>query len=243
MSGMTTTVGVGRGAGRGEGRDGLRGGQGSGAGSASAGRLAGALASQWTDEELLARMLADEAGAWREFQRRFDRLVYRCIQRVTARFAGVLGTEDVREIHAQLMLSLAVRDRHKLRAFDATRGAKLSSWVGMLATNAAWDHLRSVARQPQTTTIDRAELVSSAAADPFEAMLERERWARVHDALSELSDKDRTFVQLYYVEGLSPEEVAGEMDISIKTVYSKKHKIRCRLERMLGHVAAEAAAA
>ena len=34
---------------------------------------------------------------------------------------------------------------------------------------------------------------------------------------------------------LAPEQVAEEMGISVKTVYSKKHKIRNRLEEMLGN--------
>jgi DNA-directed RNA polymerase specialized sigma24 family protein len=32
---------------------------------------------------------------------------------------------------------------------------------------------------------------------------------------------------------LEPEQIADEMGISVKTVYSKKHKIRCRLIRMM----------
>ena len=52
---------------------------------------------------------------------------------------------------------------------------------------------------------------------------------------------DQTFVRLYYMDGLSPEEVAEEMQISVKTVYSKKHKIRSRLEHALSPLASEAA--
>jgi RNA polymerase sigma-70 factor (ECF subfamily) len=40
---------------------------------------------------------------------------------------------------------------------------------------------------------------------------------------------------LYFDQGLEPEEVAQRMRISVKTVYSKKHKIRTRLEQMLQH--------
>ncbi|MEM1418482.1 MAG: sigma-70 family RNA polymerase sigma factor, partial [Myxococcota bacterium] len=58
------------------------------------------------------------------------------------------------------------------------------------------------------------------------------------DALQSFSAKDRAFVRLYYVDGMSPEEVAAEMNVSVKTVYSKKHKIRCRLERALADSAA-----
>ena len=37
-------------------------------------------------------------------------------------------------------------------------------------------------------------------------------------------------MRLYFGEGLEAEQVAGQMGISVKTVYSKKHKIRLRLE-------------
>ena len=49
-------------------------------------------------------------------------------------------------------------------------------------------------------------------------------------ALRALSQKDQQFVQLYYMDGLSAEEVAAAMCVSVKTVYSKKHKIRTRLQ-------------
>jgi RNA polymerase sigma-70 factor (ECF subfamily) len=190
-------------------------------------------AEEWSDEALLARMLLKDHVAWREFHRRFDRLVYRCIHKVTSRFPGSLASEDVREIYAQFLLGLTRRDMHKLRTFDAERGNKLSSWVGMLATNAAWDYLRTVARQPQCTDLADAENVGEVDVDPFEKLLEKERWGRIDATLRQFSAKDRTFVRLYYMDGLSPEQVAEEMRISVKTVYSKKHKIRCRLQRML----------
>ena len=64
----------------------------------------------------------------------------------------------------------------------------------------------------------------------------------MNEALRAFSAKDRDFIQLYYVDGLTPEEVAAEMEISIKTVYSKKHKIRCRLATTLSSLGATAAA-
>jgi RNA polymerase sigma-70 factor, ECF subfamily len=38
---------------------------------------------------------------------------------------------------------------------------------------------------------------------------------------------------LYFGEGLTPEQIAQEMGINIKTVYSKKHKIQARLEAIV----------
>ncbi|MEM9070205.1 MAG: sigma-70 family RNA polymerase sigma factor [Myxococcota bacterium] len=192
----------------------------------------------WTDQELLARLLVREGKAWREFHRRFDRLIYRCIHKVTARFRSVVGDEDVREIYAQFLVNITNRDMHKLRAYRPERGNKLGSWIGLLATNTAWDYLRSVARRPQCTEMHEAEDLRSVAADPYDELVAKERWGLVSDALQSFSEKDQRFMRLYFVEGLAPEEVAKEMNVSVKTVYSKKHKIRCRLERVIGSLAA-----
>ncbi|MEM7449774.1 MAG: sigma-70 family RNA polymerase sigma factor [Myxococcota bacterium] len=184
-----------------------------------------------TEPELLAHMLEHEARAWQEFRRRYNRLIYRCIQKVTARFRGVIGSEDVEEIYCQLLVNLTTRDMHRLRAFRPERGNKLGSWIGLLAKNAAWDHLRCISRQPQCTELSMVENVSASQTTPFETLIQKERLGIVNQVLQDLSSRDQYFVRLYYWDGLSAEEVAEAMKISVKTVYSKKHKIRCRLER------------
>lgn len=193
-----------------------------------------------SETELLQRMLLRDGSAWREFHRRYDRLIYRCIHKVTGRFPASVNAEDVREIYAMFLLSLTKRDMHKLRTFEPERGNKLSSWVGMLATNCAWDYLRTVARQPQHTTLADAEQVGCMESDPYQDVLDKERWAVLNDVLAGFSKKDQVFVRLYYVDGLTPEEIADEMAISVKTVYSKKHKITCRLQKALEPVMAAA---
>jgi len=186
-----------------------------------------------SETELLAGLLARDGVAWREFHRRYDRLIYRCIHKVTARFTSVISSEDVREIYALFLLNLTARDMHKLRTFDPERGNKLSSWIGLLATNTAWDYLRTVARQPQCTQLADAEDLRASNPDPCHELMDRERWSLVNETLQAFSDKDRHFVRLYFVDGLTAEEIAEQMAISVKTVYSKKHKIRCRLERAI----------
>ena len=51
--------------------------------------------------------------------------------------------------------------------------------------------------------------------------------------LAGFSEKDRTFVALYFGQGMEAEAIAGQMEISLKTVYTKKHKIREHLRRCL----------
>lgn len=192
----------------------------------------------WSDSELLSRMLRRELAGWREFHARYDRLIYRCIHKVTSRFASSVTAEDVREIFSTLMVNLTSREMHRLRTFDPERGNKLGSWIGLLATNTAWDHLRGVSRQPQHQELEENDGATSEArpADPFEQLLAKERWSTLNAMLRGFSEKDREFVHLFFVEGESVDSVAQKLGISVKTVYSKKHKIRCRLERVVSEV-------
>lgn len=90
-------------------------------------------ASAWSDDQLLAKLIKSQPVAWREFERRYERLIDRCILKVTRRFSSVVSVDDVREIGAQLRLSLLANDMHKLRTFDPDRGNRFSSWIGLLA--------------------------------------------------------------------------------------------------------------
>src|SRR5262245_8474153 len=101
-----------------------------------------------SDDDLIAGMLANDAAAWREFQTRYDRLIMRCITKVTRRFTSIVSQDDVREVYAILYVSLLANDMHKLRSFDPARGNRFSSWIGLLAINAAYDYLRTLRREP-----------------------------------------------------------------------------------------------
>ncbi len=186
-----------------------------------------------SDEDLIAGMLANDPPAWRAFQTRYDRLIMRCITKVTRRFASVVSQDDVREVYATLYVSLLGNSMHKLRSFDPERGNRFSSWIGLLAINAAYDYLRTLKREPQKACITEAMELVCDLPDPFELTSEHERAKIAQETLEDFSEKDRTFAALYFGEGMDPQAIADKMNISVKTVYSKKHKIQSRLESVL----------
>jgi RNA polymerase sigma-70 factor (ECF subfamily) len=190
--------------------------------------------SAWSETQLLERLLKSDANAWRELNQRYARLVTSCIQRVVARFARRVSVDAVEEIYATFSLKLLANDKHKLRSFEPSRGNKLGTWLGMLATHCAYDYLRSVRREPSSVCLTEAETLSSENQDPCESAMLSERAEMVQNLLADFSDKDRQFVTLYYQDGLSPEHVAERLGISVKTVYSKKHKIQRKLCEIVG---------
>jgi RNA polymerase sigma-70 factor (ECF subfamily) len=205
-------------------------------------RLGSVLRNDLDDERALVdALIANDPAAWREFQRRYDRLVLRCITKITKRFASV-SQDDVREIYAQLLVSLLANGKAKLRAFDAARGSRFSSYVGMLAIHCAYDWLRAMRREPQREALTEAVELTSDLPDPFEAAAQAERAEMAARVMEGFSERDRTFAALYFGEGMEPHEIARSMKISVKTVYSKKHKIQSKLEAIVARIRGQVAA-
>src|SRR5689334_5069630 len=191
----------------------------------------------WSDRELLKSVLRSDARAWNELVRRYRPLIYRCITKVTLKYAPALGNADLDEIYADVMMQLVRDDMHKLRIYNPSRGTKLGSWIGMISVNAAYDFLRSAGRRPLLDKVDGAlDPHEECDRTPLDQLIEKERWSHLNVLLAEFTEKDRTFVELYYQKGLDADEIAAEMQISLKTVYSKKHKIRAHLVRVLGQL-------
>lgn len=185
-----------------------------------------------TEADLLQAVLEDDAVAWAELLSRFRGLLYRCITKAIGRVGYGLCEDDLDEIFSELCLNLWRDDKKKLRAYDPSRGVKLSTWLGLLAINTTYDHLRRRARFPLLATSDEHQPEpADAGPDPLERLLEGEERALLERLLTRLSPRDRRFVQLYYGRGLEAEHIADVMRISVKTVYTKKHKIEARLGR------------
>ena len=198
------------------------------------------------DAALLAAVLAREPAAWPTLFARYERLIGACIRRVLHRFQARHGADDVEEILSQTALLLIQDDYRKLRAFDPRRGCKLSTWLGLIASHAAHDALRRrgpLASEARVSLDGAPESIDSIrelralidpGPSPEAALARREELRQLERALAELGATDRLFAHYYFAEELPPEEIARLMDISLATVYSRKHKLREKLQRLLG---------
>jgi RNA polymerase sigma-70 factor (ECF subfamily) len=186
-----------------------------------------------SDDRVFVQALIDgDEHAWREFETRYGRLVERCISGVTSRFSAVVGQDDVEEIRAIVILRLIDHDKRKLKTFDPERGHSFKGWLGMLAVQATYDYLRRKRRQVGRERDFGFDLHSTAPPDPYETCWGRERTEIGRRLLEQFGERDREFMQ-HYLRGLPPDQIAANMGISVATVYSKKHKVRAQLERLV----------
>lgn len=201
-----------------------------------------------SESVLIEQLLRGNDDAWSEFIRRYRALIYHCITKVVVRYTRDTSEAEVDEIYAEMLVMLLKDDMRKLRMFNPERGNKLGSWIGMLTINGTHDYLRCASRRPWMERLDPepeslparqiTRFTSCAytrdvgySPSPLDMLMEKERWIHLEDLLTDFSEKDRQFLHLFYDKGLDAAAIAERMAISIKTVYSKKHKIREHLRR------------
>lgn len=185
-----------------------------------------------SDEALVGGLLRRDERAWRTLHERYARLIYRCIHEVLRPFAGRIGSDAAHEVHATFLLALHEREMHKLRVFDADKGRSFSSWLGRLASNCAVDYVRKHGRWV-SVALDECALEPAPLPDAHRLLVARRRLDVVRDAARGLTDRDRELLALVFDEALEPDAIAARMGVSIKTVYSKSHKIREKLKSAL----------
>ena len=186
---------------------------------------------------LIPSLLNDDERAWRTFHELYSSRLQGAITRVTRRFPQLTGTDHVDEIYGALCLRLLSDDKRRLRSFDPDRGTPLGAWLCALARNSAHDFLRHRQRQPWLGRLadDASEVEPrSESHDAFSVYASREEAERLEELLATLSERDQQFMRAY-LDGLTPEEIASQLGISVSTVYSKKHKILSRLENALAN--------
>jgi RNA polymerase sigma factor (sigma-70 family) len=171
---------------------------------------------------------------WSEFVRRYERLIASCVLKAMRRYGAWFSPEDIDDLVNDVWVTLLRDDLRKLRQYDASRGLRIASFVGLVATNVTIDSLRS--RRVETTSLDSVTKSCSASTHVSETRDETEdrESARVAtEALSRLSNVERAFVVEAFRTGCSHQELARSLGLSTNTIYSRKFKLRAKLARLV----------
>jgi RNA polymerase sigma-70 factor (ECF subfamily) len=166
----------------------------------------------------------------------FEQLVEAYDQKLYNMAYRMLGNrEDARDMTQEAFL-------RAYRSLDGFREeSSFSTWIFRIAKNACLDRIRKRS-QVQAVSIDepiqteegqvQRELPSDLG-DPEEYAEQQELSAVVHSALQELTDEYRTAVVLRDLQGLSYNEIAEVMEVSLGTVKSRIYRGRQALKEVL----------
>jgi RNA polymerase sigma-70 factor (ECF subfamily) len=168
-----------------------------------------------TDGELIRRVGESDHEAFELLYRRFARPVLGFALRRLGDTA--LAEDATQETFAAIWRSAA--------SYRPERGAG-RAWLYAVARNAVVNE----ARKRSAPVAEALELASDDPGPPEQAEAEWVRW-RVHSALAELPERQRTLIGLAYWSGLSQSEIATLLDIPLGTV---KTRTRAALARLAG---------
>lgn len=174
------------------------------------------------DRELLARAAAGEVAA-------FDRLVGRHAPALLRFARRICDSPHDGEDALQDALVQAWRAAAGFRGEGAVKG-----WLFRTVLNACHHQKRLRVGQPRTLAAleEAVELPASGAeADPAAPIERRERLLPLEGAFARLDPESREVLLLRDVEGLSGEEAAEALGLSLAAMKSRLHRARLELKR------------
>lgn len=182
---------------------------------------------------LQATKKAEHDRLWAALVQRYERLIVSCVVKALRRYGATFSRDDLDDLVGDVWLVLLRDDMKKLRQYDAGRGFRIASFLGLVATNATIDHLR--ARQAESTPLDDVieDFASLRAEAPRDVVEAREEAELARAALAQLSGEERAFVVDCFRDERSPEELARALGVTTNTVYSRKFKIREKLQKIV----------
>lgn len=187
------------------------------------------------DLRLVARLVQREPAAWHEFLKRFERLIY---SRVLAAYRE-LGREaqsDVVDDCCAEVLSALFKDNLKaLRRFQGR--SRLSTWLAVVsrrvALNVILHRLRESQQQRQPDSkFDLNEVQAPKSSTSLSGELDCEEVV-LRLCLKKLSAADQQVLKLHFDQGLSYEQTANELGISLNAVGPKLHRAQQRLKKLV----------
>jgi RNA polymerase sigma factor (sigma-70 family) len=162
----------------------------------------------------LARLKSGDKAEWDRFVRRAGPVIYAAVLRRLAMAGATAEAEDVAQ---EVFARLCRRDR-PLAGYDPER-ASLSTFLTVLATSAAIDHLR---RKRPADSIDAIpeHRLSVPASEPAERI-------KIPDGL--LTARQRLVLTLLYDRDMDVAEAATLLGVDAQTIRSTHHKAMLRL--------------
>ena len=125
------------------------------------------------------------------------------------------------------------------RALDDYRGGSFKAWLLRIVTNTCYDVLRARRRRP-TSSLDDLSVAPEHAwqlvngqAGPEDKVLQQELGRVIQAAITTLPPDQRAAVVLSDIQGLSYQELAEIMGVSLGTVKSRLSRARAKLRGQL----------
>ncbi len=185
------------------------------------------------ESQLLRGCIQKEKAAWDEFVERYSSLIYYCIHQCLRKYSFSAQPEDVEDLFHTVFHVLLEDNCKKLRQFK--KRCSLASWIRVITTRIVIDWLRKERPSVPLDAEDKDggsfhDKLSDTDTDIEERIYEEQRRKLLKQALKQTTPEDRLLAVLVYQREMSVEEIAAAMNISKEAVYTRKHRLKEKLQ-------------
>lgn len=198
------------------------------------------------DKELIAQLMAGEKQAWKRFESGdFAKLIFWAMckpiqSQKKAKFSEIidirLSKEETIELHRDILCKII----ENLETFEGRNGCSLKSWVRTIAVNKTIDYLKK-GKLPTVSIDDDKEdddgnSYSDSSLDNAMVMEFNKRQEvylsneELRVLLDLLDEKEKQFAEVCFDPDENPEEIAKNLNITIKNYYVRKNRLMKKLE-------------
>lgn len=178
------------------------------------------------DRALADACIAGSKLAWARLVEENRAHVRMAVARTAARYGADMDDDGIDDLESAVFLRLAVEEFRRLRLYRGD--ASLRSWLKVLAANATVDSLRKRRHNVPVGPGEELELTCGLPS-PSEQLERAELSNRLRKLWDSLSPADARFVDMFFVQELSFEEIALETGSTPGALYARKNRIRKKL--------------
>ena len=176
-----------------------------------------------SDEAIIERCLEGDGNAFSQLVARYQNAVYGLCYHIVGNFADAQDLTQETFVKAYLDLP-RMRDR-----------SKFASWLYRITVNTCkmWLRDRKGADDLPLEAVVQTETDFADGGSPQESAEAEELRLSITEAIASLSEKNRLAVTLYYIDGLSCDEIGDFLSLSTSAVKSRLHRARTQLKEEL----------
>ena len=171
--------------------------------------------------DLVDRLAAGDSGAFRELVEAYKRKFYGLAFEYTRNHADA---EDVSQVAFMKVF-------RSIGTFE--KGASLNSWLYRVVVNAAIDHMRKRPFFPAEFADTEGRAVAREAENPARAAEASLLRRKIDAALNAVSKREKAAFLLRHDHGLSLQEIAGALEVSVGSVKSYLFRSVRKLQKEL----------
>lgn len=176
-----------------------------------------------SEQELIQECLNGDSSAFNVLVNRYQYAVYGMCYYYAQNFSD--AQDLTQESFLQAFLNL-----HQLREIE-----RFPAWLRQVTINVCrmWKRRQDGYSKVSLEDVTEEHLIDQNSPSPREIAEKNELQSMVQEAISSLSEKNRLTVTLYYIDGLTYEEISNFLEIPQTTIKSRLYKARKQLRKGL----------